>query len=167
MSALVLLGLAVTAGCYLLGNGWADLGVAMTVYAAVITILIFGWTLRDTLRLRRDEVDIAEVATFLKDLGVEKYSQDQLNPGQRDALAKAAGREGQDITRSIQLCLSPATPAKRHRIVLLFDGSIWQITIGGRAGGYTVQPLLRVAVPESEEQLAPSGRKIGVTGSRA
>jgi hypothetical protein len=139
---------AVVAASYLIGGGWNDLGVAMTLYAAAITILIFGWTLRDTVRLHRDEVDVARVAAFLGDLGLEKYSHGQLNPGQLSALAAVVGRPDTAVFKEIQLCLSPDSPAKRHRIVLLFDGSIWQITIGGAAGGYNVQSLLRVAVPE-------------------
>lgn len=149
MSVLLILAAVVIAGSYLVGEGWNDLGVAMTLYAAAITILIFAWTLRDTVRLHRDEVDIARVAAFLGDLAAEKYKPGQLNPGQSSALAKASNRPEAALGREIQLCLSPASPAKRNRIVLLFDGSVWQITIGGASGGYNVQPLLRVAVPES------------------
>jgi low affinity Fe/Cu permease len=145
---LVGLAVAVVAASYLFGDGWNDLGVAMTLYAAALTIMIFGWTLRDTVRLHRDEVDVARVTVFLDELGVQKYSHRELNSGQLNALAEVVGRPTTMVSKQIQLCLSPDTPAKRHRIVLLSDGSIWQITIGGAGGGYNVQTLLRVAVPE-------------------
>lgn len=149
VTVLILLAGIVIAGSYLLGDGWGDLGVAMTLYAAAITILIFGWTLRDYVRLRRDEVDVAAVAAFLGDLGVEKYSHGSLNAGQVAALASVADRPQATIIKEVQLCLSPDSPAKRNRIVLLFDGSIWQITIGGAQGGYNVQALLQVAVSDA------------------
>jgi hypothetical protein len=131
---------------YLVGDGWIDLGVVMSLYAAVITILIFGWTLQDNVRLRRDAVDVAAVSSFLNELGKEEYTEDQLNEGQMAALAEKVGRPVDMVRDQIQLCLNPKTREKRHRLVLLFDGTIWRITIGGAAGGYNVQPLLHVAV---------------------